>query len=339
MASKIFFTSFFIIVFLFGISIVSATECNGIGDVTETQYCEVTGNYVDFLAEGSECLNNYECRGQSCVEGICKGRFASVEGRTDTFEDIWQFFSGEECNPLEDTDYMCEGTIASLCGANGAWEEKGEVLGVCGVSDPDPYTNPENGGNSGSSGIKIIIISPREGIYSTSEILLDVKDRSHQARYWRYSLNGADKEEFSPSTIINAPIGNNVLNVFGSRYSSFNSEKEAQVDFSVVSFRTGLCGDGVCNEGESFSNCGTDCGPRRGVSFCGDGTCNSDESSSDCSADCVAKSVKSRMGLFYALAIFLFTGMGFVGFFIYRQVRRLSVGTSITPKAFYKKTV
>ncbi len=47
-----------------------------------------------------------------------------------------------------------------------------------------------------------------------------------------------------------------------------------------------VCGDNICQEGETCSNCEVDCGECEEDSYCGDGTCDSDENSEDCPEDC-----------------------------------------------------
>lgn len=49
-----------------------------------------------------------------------------------------------------------------------------------------------------------------------------------------------------------------------------------------------VCGDGGCDEGESCSNCASDCGSCSAPTFCGDGACNGSESCSTCASDCGA---------------------------------------------------
>ncbi|HZH77876.1 MAG TPA: hypothetical protein VEY88_17750 [Archangium sp.] len=46
------------------------------------------------------------------------------------------------------------------------------------------------------------------------------------------------------------------------------------------------CGDGICNGTEMYSTCSVDCPYTPQPTICGDGTCQSSESSYNCPADC-----------------------------------------------------
>ncbi|MEZ4271556.1 MAG: hypothetical protein R3C68_09030 [Myxococcota bacterium] len=45
-----------------------------------------------------------------------------------------------------------------------------------------------------------------------------------------------------------------------------------------------FCGDGFCNDGETYASCENDCDPPE--SFCGDLACNGGETCGTCSQDC-----------------------------------------------------
>ena len=49
---------------------------------------------------------------------------------------------------------------------------------------------------------------------------------------------------------------------------------------------TAFCGDGVCNGGETTANCAQDCPAP--AAFCGDGVCNGGETNATCAQDCPA---------------------------------------------------
>jgi len=70
----------------------------------------------------------------------------------------------------------------------------------------------------------------------------------------------------------------------------------ATVSGTTESIQSGLleaipapfCGDGICNNAETCSNCSADCGACVVNPFCGDGNCNNAETCSNCSVDCGA---------------------------------------------------
>jgi hypothetical protein len=49
---------------------------------------------------------------------------------------------------------------------------------------------------------------------------------------------------------------------------------------------TPYCGDGICDSGETCSNCPQDCGICPPTNYCGDGICDSGETCSNCPQDC-----------------------------------------------------
>ena len=57
--------------------------------------------------------------------------------------------------------------------------------------------------------------------------------------------------------------------------------RDAEIEASGHSCTLSVCGDGICNFGETTSSCPVDCPP-----VCGDGTCDGTETCSSCTADC-----------------------------------------------------
>lgn len=55
---------------------------------------------------------------------------------------------------------------------------------------------------------------------------------------------------------------------------------------SCGSSSSGYCGDGQCNNGESYYSCYQDCGYDTGYGYCGDGQCNNGENYYTCYRDC-----------------------------------------------------
>ncbi len=321
MASKYFLG----IIFLVFINFISSQTCEIAGSLSNGKYCDVDGQFKTLKTGGAQCINDYECVGESCVEGICSQRFESAEKLIkggDKLGEIWEFFTGEECDPEIDIGYFCQGNTAYLCGSGKAWEEKGEIPGICGV--PLGSEDGENGGG-GSGSIKIIFFSPQDGmVYSSTNIPLRVIDTKRNARFWKYSLNSGSLVDFTPNTSINSAVGLNTLNVYASKYSSFSNSYGEEVSFRVdLSSQERVCGDGFCDENEDCSSCVNDCGycPVVMSSYCGDNTCDLDESSFLCPADCKEKVNKSYMWLFYIIVFVLFSGIGVVSFFIVKRLR------------------
>jgi len=299
-----------ILIFLFLINFVNAETCTNIGEVFNGKYCEYDGNLYFLKSNGAICINDYECQVQSCVEGVCSEKYSAFFENENLIQQILGLFSGWECTPGE---VKCEGTVYFMCGSEGAWENKGNVDGQCSYNDDDD----NNGGSSGSGGgIDIVIVSPKNITYSTQQILLEVKDRSNDARKWWYSLNGETKKDFDGSEIIYANIGSNNIIVYASETSSFYDEKK-EIRFSVITQVTSYCGNGYCDAGESCSSCSGDCGVCEPIKTwkCGDGTCNSDESSYTCPADCTPVNPKNYWWILVVVGILVLA----IVVYIYRE--------------------
>lgn len=309
MSLKFFFGS---LIVLFLIVFISSQECDNQGQIIGDEYCSSTGLLEPLKQGGETCLNNYECAEGSCVESICQSKFPSFQERSDVLQNIWFFFSGEECDPQYDMDYHCIGQVAYLCGENYVWEEKGEIPGLCGVTTS----------SSGSKRIDIIIFSPKNITYNYAQIPLKVIDKNKKANYWRYSLNNGQKSEFTPNTTINAAIGFNKLEVYASKYSSFSPEEESAVSFSVnILTGTSFCGDGICDINEDSYTCTQDCGEPQVIieHYCGDGVCDLDESSVTCPGDCPAKARKDFTWLFFVLLALVIALILIIGFLLIRR--------------------
>lgn len=321
-----YFIFFVGVLFVSLMSFVYSEKCDTVGEIAGDFYCNEYGVYQNLKVGGETCLNNYECYASSCIDGVCASRYTSFEERTQLLEDIWNYFSGEECDPAYDTDYKCVGDVAYLCGQNYVWEEKGEVPGVCGVPGPiiNDTDNDDSGSSGGSGGINIILFSPKNITYSSTLVPLRVADARGNAEYWKYSLNGDSELTFSPNITITASQGANTLIVRASRYSSFSSSVTKKVVFSVAApLATHSCGDGRCDSDEDCSSCEADCGScviAVSGDYCGDKVCNLDESSATCPGDCPSVERKDRMWLFYILVGILGCGFLFVSFLLGRKL-------------------
>ncbi len=86
-----------------------------------------------------------------------------------------------------------------------------------------------------------------------------------------------------------AQNGSKTIIVFASDSSGLKSAR-VPVQITVRPFdwkppATPVCGNGVCEKGETNSSCSNDCAPK---TVCGNGTCESGETSASCPADCPA---------------------------------------------------
>lgn len=276
------FLIFFLAVFL--ISFISAEACTNIGKVSGTNYCDVDGTLKALKADNAACLNDYECVAQSCTEGVCASKYSSIVKSGSELQKILNALQGLQCTPGETS---CSGTTYIMCGATGLWENKGNVDGKCGYS---------SGGGGGSKNINLVIDSPKNITYSTTQIPLQVRDRNNLANYWRYSLNGGAKINFTSGITITTKAGSNSLTVYASKTST-SSEEIKTVVFNVIApTSSSYCGDKVCNVEEDCITCSKDCGVCDDTIYlgeCGDTLCDSDESSFTCPEDCKAETPTS----------------------------------------------
>lgn len=144
------------LVLLFLISLVFAQSCLETGILNGTHYCDVDMEFKVLKSDGEACANSFECQNQSCIDGLCQGKYTNISLnltlRTGLIGEILDLIQGIECNPLNQT-YHCVGTEAFLCGANGVWESKGEIPGECGIADyecgngvlEEPYEQCDDG--------------------------------------------------------------------------------------------------------------------------------------------------------------------------------------------------
>lgn len=245
---------------------------------------EVAGECgVAIIETQSTCTDqNFEekCSDIPEAEVICSEDGASVMNRTyesycdtsevnvctyDAFEDVKleDCATGNVCSEGacivdpslgECTVDICVGQVNNICSDALVLVPQGLVNGVCGYSS----------GGSSSSPMRIVITSPIEGtIYSSKSVSLQVYDSKKRAKYWRYSLNNGAKTSFTPNATIIAKEGANKLVVYSSKYRSYASESSKTVNFKVnvpsPSYSGGVCGDNVCDLGESSSNCFSKC--------------------------------------------------------------------------------
>ncbi len=72
--------------------------------------------------------------------------------------------------------------------------------------------------------------------------------------------------------------------VSGGPADSSDGDGPGDAQLSKVDAPSGLCGNGLCDQGESTASCAKDCGPP----VCGDNVCTAQESKSSCAWDCLS---------------------------------------------------
>lgn len=307
MKNKFLVSSIFLLFILVSVNLITAESCSNVGEIDYTlnQYCDIDGTLKTLKADGSSCLNDYECSIGECKEGLCQIK-SSIVTSSSLFSDIWDFIRGVQCDSSNQS-YICKSgsNHAYLCGSNNLTEDKGQINGVCGYSSNSENNNGgSSGGGGGSSGssISILIYSPQNKTYNSRTIPLQVGDRYNSAKYWRYSLNNGNKIDFTPNTTITANYGNNLLIVYGRQTQSSTIEISKQVTFIVTQSSSNSCGDNICSLTESCSSCERDCGNCNvPVTACGDNKCDKEnESSANCPQDC-----KPKTNLVYILIIII----------------------------------
>lgn len=68
-----------------------------------------------------------------------------------------------------------------------------------------------------------------------------------------------------------------------SRFGDNINVNKVNVDWTLVGTPASVCGNNVCDTGETFITCGQDCMP---ISICGNQLCESSEDSANCPVDC-----------------------------------------------------
>jgi len=145
----------FVLFFSFVIFLTSfVLACDVVGEINNTDgtFCDVDLTWKNLGADGTECLNDYECSTNSCIDGICGEKYSVLVDKTTELSSLWELLSGENCDKNFDVSYKCEGTTAFLCGANNVWENKGQIEGVCGYTAGGNTGDGSGGGSSGGGG-------------------------------------------------------------------------------------------------------------------------------------------------------------------------------------------
>jgi len=240
-------------------SVPVSSVCTTSGNYNSTAYCDVSGSVLPLKEKWAACENDYECKIQSCMDGVCKNEYDSRSGNaTGLLQNILTYLSGRECGPLNGLTEKCEGTVYFMCGANYVWENKGVVVGRCGViSCPYGQSLCSDGvcriscGGSGGGGD-----SGGGGCWSV----------------WNCTEWSDSENQCGTRTCVD-------------RYKCFYvvNPKPAEVQDCENGGYEVICGNGNCDIGEDTSNCPADCAV---TEVCGDGICGGTESSATCPSDC-----------------------------------------------------
>lgn len=213
----------FLAVILFLVSFVSSECVFSEVNYSSNEYCSVDG-WEPLKENGELCVDSYECLKQSCFEGVCGDKYASVGESLSFLEKIYLFLGSS-------------------------------------FDDEDDNNGGNNNGGGSSERISVVIVSPLNFTYSSGKIDLKVYDSRKNARFWKYSLNDGDEISFVPNTTLSLGKGSYKLEVRGSKSSSSSGDLKT-VFFSVDDLRESYCGDGICNTlgGEGCDSCSKDCG-------------------------------------------------------------------------------
>jgi len=114
------------------------------------------------------------------------------------------------------------------------------------------------------SGPHVDILSPLEGeFYNHSDISVEVIS-TQEIAFWGYILNGGNYKTFEPNKVMNFPLGENLLIVYG---SNENGTGRDYVKFYVGSDYVSICGNGLletheeCDDGNLINGdgCSSEC--------------------------------------------------------------------------------
>ena len=155
MRGKYFFFTTFVILFLFIISFVSAVnvgdDCDIPGEIDVTHYCNFL-RVVELKSESGACSNNFECSGNSCVDGVCKATYQEIREHTNWLQDFFNrlvaFFVGQDTDCITDETSTCgPDTDEGICEygiktcVNGQWGDCDETNAIY----PGDYSETCNG--------------------------------------------------------------------------------------------------------------------------------------------------------------------------------------------------
>lgn len=124
MKKYFFLVLFFVVIFLSGISSLSAQRNCIPGSYNQTYFCNIDKDLESLREEGVDCLNDYECLSGACTYNptagitVCEPRYKTIREQTNFLQDFWnrfiEFFTGGRFNPqisfipptTEDTNFV-----------------------------------------------------------------------------------------------------------------------------------------------------------------------------------------------------------------------------------------
>jgi hypothetical protein len=220
------------IIVLFSIRTVSAQTCTP-GDINGTLFCNSTSDWQSIKADGETCLNDYECSSNYCSEGICGTKFSSIQGQQGFLQNIWQFYSGEECTPGQDG---CDGIDYLMCGSGGMWENQSHVNGKCGYSF---------GGGGSCTPVWTCTNWSNSAQFCGTRTCTDTKN--------------CDDNSTRPLEN-NSNCAGSLAPFCGDSVCDFNETcSSCETDCGTCTIALIQCGDGICSSGESSYTCPSDC--------------------------------------------------------------------------------
>ncbi|MCP6727560.1 MAG: MopE-related protein, partial [Patescibacteria group bacterium] len=126
MKKYFFLAGFFVLIFLAGINFTSAQTCV-LGPFNATYFCNVSGEFEPIKPDFSECLEDFECEGNSCVYGkktLCVNTSINVDcsdWNNDEFGCIGETDCGWNISATE--EFYCEAEYAAI-------KERGNFLQI-----------------------------------------------------------------------------------------------------------------------------------------------------------------------------------------------------------------
>ena len=284
-----------------------------VGSIENGKYCDVDGTLKPLKNNGISCLNEFECKINSCVEGICQTKYSPFQQLVDDtslLQDIWNKISGIQCQTGQD---KCEGNDYFLCSSLLTWEAKGKVVGKCDWT-ADRCTSENSEKCEGEVSYKCEKNSNNQLIW-VNKGRIDGK--------CGYSSGGGGGGctpdwQCGPWSDTVKQCGTRTCKDLENCGRARDNSKYPIVKTCPTTPPPGsVCGNGECEWDESAEWCPEDCSD----SYCGDGICSVDEDSITCPEDCIPPEPKDYRWLFWIVVIMLILAIIIVAYLLYRKVR------------------